>query len=145
MANEMTVLAFFLAGKISEKDLNKILHPRSWNMERYPSSFLHSSRSLFWKFGINKSDEYTETNLRRILPNFFKSMFVRCPYQRLLSAYRDKFEKEDYSNKLYYQKTYVHSDALRFWWIPCSPIHRLGNYSLDAMASLTANRSPGII
>ena len=38
---------------------------------------------------------YTKTKARYILDNYYKFMFVREPFERLLSAYKDKFTRKD--------------------------------------------------
>lgn len=48
---------------------------------------------------------YSKSKVRYILHNYYKFMFVRDPFERLLSAYKDKFTRQsDYVSKKYSKK-----------------------------------------
>ena len=48
---------------------------------------------------------YSKSKVRYILDNYYKFMFVRDPFERLLSAYKDKFTRQsDYVSKKYSKK-----------------------------------------
>lgn len=57
-------------------------------MLRNPSELIHTKS--FKLFNVYKKKLLTATE-----QCYFKFFFVRCPYHRLLSAYRDKMEVED--------------------------------------------------
>lgn len=46
---------------------------------------------------FRRLDNYTSEEIRYRLDNFMKFMFVRHPFERLLSAYRNKFN-QNYSS-----------------------------------------------
>ena len=46
------------------------------------------------RFNINQLASYPREEWEEILQTYFKVAFVRHPFSRLVSAYRDKFEKK---------------------------------------------------
>ena len=59
------------------------------------------SRGGLAKYGIKMLSTYTPEQIKYRLENYFKFIFVRHPMERLVSAYRSKFEKRK-DNKVEY-------------------------------------------
>ena len=46
------------------------------------------------KYGLRRLDTFSQQDIQYRLENYVKFMFVRHPFERLLSAYKSKFQKE---------------------------------------------------
>lgn len=77
-------------------------NPRK-SIPRNPSKFAHDAR-IQRRFGLLNYNVYTEEERQFRLHNYYKFIFVRNPFSRLLSAYLDKFTIHDYSRKVPYEK-----------------------------------------
>ena len=68
-------------------------------VERNPSSFIHREINTF---GVNTTKTWTTTMWQDNKRDYYKIMFVRDPFDRLKSAYRDKFLIHDSRTTSYY-------------------------------------------
>lgn len=71
------------------------------NFTRYN---LHDNRELAKATGIKDISSYHPKKALSILENYYKVMFVRDPWERLLSAYIDKFTKINKYNEYFHMK-----------------------------------------
>lgn len=90
-----------LAGNVSEKELNQ--SNSEYITARNPSQFAQH-RKVQAHYGLYKTTMYSKKEFKYRIKKYFKFIFVRNPWRRLLSAYLDKFTIHDQEHRVPYQK-----------------------------------------
>ena len=73
---------------------------RHHQVDRNPTSFIHDDPA---KFGIDTTELWTRNTLKIRERYYYKFVFVRDPFDRLKSTYRDKFMIHDHRTYKYYE------------------------------------------
>ena len=87
-----------MALNITEYELTKMAESFP-KLQRNPTYFIHDYPK---KFGLDTTASWTRDTWKTRAENYYKFMFVRNPFDRLKSTYRDKFLLHDERTSQYY-------------------------------------------